>query len=200
MEEFDLASSKNSNSSEEEDKANLWMCGASKASLRTDGTEWCRDVMSESYVPIPYAEEKFEPVEWLHCLATLDVSTVHHGTKFCDTDGYDVVPIRMVIILNDDQNQEQPLVHERHHQEEVSIEDLSVEDDADDEQCKDLGIGSGDDDFIVLESELEKVRMLLKGREDVHLQILNGKFRRKFCKGHQKFCKEEIREKKASKL
>ena len=93
MEEFDSASSKNSNSSEEENKANLWMCGTFKASMRIDGSEWCREVMSESYVPIPYPNEKIKQFEWLHVLATLDVSTVHHGTKFCDSKGYDVVTI-----------------------------------------------------------------------------------------------------------
>ena len=64
----------------------MWMCGASKASMVTNGLEWCRDVMDEAYVPIPYPEEKFEPVEWLHCLATLDVCMVNHGTKFCDVE------------------------------------------------------------------------------------------------------------------
>ena len=81
MEEFDSASSEQSDSSNEDQKENLWMCGASKASMVTDGSEWYRDVMDEAYVPIPYPEEKFEPVEWMHCLATLDVSTVHHGIK-----------------------------------------------------------------------------------------------------------------------
>ena len=166
MEEFDSASFENSKSSREENKANLWMCGASKASMRTNGSEWCREVMSESYVLVPYPEEKIKPFEWLHVLATLDVSTIHHGTKFCDSKGYDIAPIQMVIILNDNQEQEQPLEHERHHQEEVSIEDLSLEDDVDDEKCENLGIRSEDDDFVVFEFELQKVRMLLKGRED----------------------------------
>ena len=40
------------------------MCGASKTSMVTDGSEWCPDVMDEAYVSIPYPKEKFEPVEW----------------------------------------------------------------------------------------------------------------------------------------
>ena len=106
MEEFDSASFENSNSSEEQNKANLWMCGASKASIRNDGSESCREVLSESYVPIPNLEETIEPFEWLHVLATLDVRKVHHGTKFCDLEVYDLVPIQMVATLNDDQDQE----------------------------------------------------------------------------------------------
>ena len=30
----------------------------------TDGSEWCKDVMDESYIPIPFQEEKLKPAEW----------------------------------------------------------------------------------------------------------------------------------------
>ena len=40
-----------------------------------------------------------EPLEWPHCLATIDVSTLNHGIKFYDEDGYDIIPIRMVQFL-----------------------------------------------------------------------------------------------------
>ena len=119
MEEFDLASSENSNSSDEPQRKNLWMCGASKASVVTDGSEWCKDVMDKAYVPIPYPEEKFEPVEWPHCLATLDVCTLNHGTKFCDEDGYDIIPIRMVAVIENGNVKALPIVKERFHQEEA---------------------------------------------------------------------------------
>ena len=104
----------------------------------------------------------------------------------------------MVAIVNDDRVESNPLEKERFHQEEVSVEDLHLAESANNELCGDDD--DLDDDLIVPKSELEKVRMLLKGREDVHLQIPNGKFRRKFCKSHRKFCKEEIREKKAREL
>ena len=155
MEEFDSASSENSDSSGEPQRENLWMCGASKASVVTDGSEWCKDVMEEAYVPIPYPEEKFEPVEWPHCLATLDVCTLNHGTKFCDEDGYDIIPIRMVAVIEHGNVKTLPLVKERFHQEEVSIKDLSSADNADGEQSDNVDLD--DDDFIVPESELEKV-------------------------------------------
>ena len=82
MEEFDSASFENLSSFNNDQRENMWMCGASKASMVNDGSEWCREVMDEAYVLIPYPEEKFEPVNWLHCLATLDVCTVNHGTNF----------------------------------------------------------------------------------------------------------------------
>ena len=63
MEEFDSASLEQEESSNENQRENLWMCGASKASMVTDGSDWCRDIMDEAYVPIPYPKEKFEPVE-----------------------------------------------------------------------------------------------------------------------------------------
>lgn len=65
-----------------------------------DGSERCKDVMDEAYIPIPFQEEELEPVEWNHVLATLDVCTLNHGIKFCDEDGYDIIPIKMVQVLN----------------------------------------------------------------------------------------------------
>lgn len=97
MEEFDSASSENSDSADE--KEDLWVCGASQKSVITDGSEWCKYVMDDAYVSIPFKEEKLGPVEWNHVLATLDVCTLNHGIKFCDKYGYDIIPIRMVQVL-----------------------------------------------------------------------------------------------------
>ena len=105
MEEFDCASSENSNSAEEDEKANLWMCGASKASMVIDKLEWCKEVMNDAFIPIPYPKEKFELVEWAHCLASIDVCTVNHSTKFCDEDGYDIVPIQMIGVISNEQDE-----------------------------------------------------------------------------------------------
>ena len=113
MDEFDSASSEESDSTEEGNHANLWMCDASKMSMKTDGTELSREVMDPAYVPIPYSEEKFEPVEWPHCLATLDVSTLNHGTKFCDLEGCDIIPIQMVMVINDNHDEVRPMARER---------------------------------------------------------------------------------------
>ena len=49
-----------------------------------------------------------EPVEWIHCLATLDTTVLRRpGPKFCDEDGYDIVPIRIIKVVPNDQD-EQP--------------------------------------------------------------------------------------------
>ena len=75
----------------------------------------------------------------------------------------------MVAIVNDDRVESNPLEKERFHQEEVSVEDLPLAKSADDEFCGDND--DSDNDFIVPKSELEKVRMLLKGREGVEVEI-----------------------------
>ena len=78
------------------------MCGASQATMQTDGSEWRKEVEDDAFIPTPYPEEKFEPVEWSHCLASINVCTLNHGTKFCDEEGYDIVPFQMIAIVNDD--------------------------------------------------------------------------------------------------
>ena len=59
-----------------------------------------KDMMDKGYKPVPFNEEQFEPVEWSHVLATLDTCTLNHGIKFCDEEGYDIIPIKMVQVLN----------------------------------------------------------------------------------------------------
>ena len=51
-------------------------------------------------------------------------------------------------------------------------------------------------DDIVPEEELEKVRLLLKGREEILLDIPVDKPKRKFCKSHKKFHKQAVEEQK----
>ena len=66
MEEFDLGSSECSTDDlEHANNLNLWLCGASKSSVQTDGTKWCRDVLTEDYMPCSFPEELMEPVEWV---------------------------------------------------------------------------------------------------------------------------------------
>ena len=50
-------------------------------------------------MPAPFPSETFEPTEWPHCLATIDVSALPRPTKFCDPDGYDIIPIRMIEVV-----------------------------------------------------------------------------------------------------
>ena len=82
MKEFDSTSFEISSSLEEEPQKNLWICGASKASMVTNGSKWYKDAMYNAYVSIPYQEEEFEPMEWMHCLATLDICIINHGINF----------------------------------------------------------------------------------------------------------------------
>ena len=103
----------------------------------------------------------------------------------------------MVAIVNDDQVESKPLEKERFHREEVSVEDLPLAESADDELCGEDE--DSDDDFIIPESELEKVRMLLKGREGVEVEIPRDKPKRKFCKSHKKFRRREAQENKERK-
>lgn len=169
MEDFDSVSSKNLDSFEDEiAKKTLWMCGASLGTMLTDEFKWCKDVQREDYIPIPYPKQKFEPIEWAHCLATLDVCKLNHKTKFYDEEGCDIIPIKMVTILNTDLVDEIPLAKEIFHQEEVCVEDLTLAKSANDEFCKDV---DSDDDFIVLESKLEKVRMLLKRQKEIEVFV-----------------------------
>ena len=58
MEEFDSASLEQLDSFDEDQQENLWMCDASKASMLTDGSEWCRDVMDKSLCTNPLPRGK----------------------------------------------------------------------------------------------------------------------------------------------
>ena len=42
-------------------------------------------------------------MEWSHCLVSIDICTMNHGTKFSDEEGYDIIPIWMISVLNNDQ-------------------------------------------------------------------------------------------------
>ena len=58
MEEFDSASSENSYSNDGEANANLWICGASKATIVTNGLEWVKVAEDEMYSKIPFPQRK----------------------------------------------------------------------------------------------------------------------------------------------
>ena len=45
----------------------------------------------------PFPEDRFEPFEWTHILATLSICTNEiTQTQFCDEDGNDIIPLCMV--------------------------------------------------------------------------------------------------------
>lgn len=79
-------------------QADLWACGASECNSQ-DKKEWKGDRSYEDsdYVPEPFLEELLEPLEWIQILATLDVCVNETTpTKFCDDEGYDIIPFNMV--------------------------------------------------------------------------------------------------------
>ena len=52
MEEFDSTSFKNFSSNDEDNLENLWMCGASKASMVIDGSKRHKEVQDYDFVPM----------------------------------------------------------------------------------------------------------------------------------------------------
>lgn len=53
--------------------------------------------MEKSYVVRAlFSSKKFEPMDLPDVLVTLDVSTLLWATKFCDPNGYDVAPMRIL--------------------------------------------------------------------------------------------------------
>ena len=69
------------------------MCGASQVNMLTNGSEWNKEVMSDSFILVLLLEDKLECVEWSHCLATIDISTLNHGAKLSNEDGNVIVSI-----------------------------------------------------------------------------------------------------------
>ena len=52
--------------------------------------------MSKNLGPIMELDEEDASQEWMHLLATIDTCAISSPTQFCDEDGYDVVPIRVI--------------------------------------------------------------------------------------------------------
>lgn len=154
-------------------------------------------------IPAPFDTTAFEPTEWPHCLATVDVSALSRPTKFCDPDGYDVIPIRMVHLVEpklDNPREFQKTQDVLFCNEEVSVKDVTSSRyniaNEGDEDCSWEVSDDDEEDFDVPESELEKIRVLLRGREEIELDVPNDKPKRKFCKSHRLFRKRALKEKR----
>ena len=95
-----------------------------------------------------------EPVEWIHCLATLDATVLQSSPTFCDEDGYDVHPLNMIDVV---EPQYEELQVSNLLVKEVSVEDVSIERVNPDESGSELIDEPLDDkDWEVFEGELEK--------------------------------------------
>ena len=79
----------------EQAQAHLWMCGAlDHGSLDENQCIHNQAMIDKDYVPKPFLEDLFEPLEWTHILATLDVCTKKiTQTQFCDEEGNDIIPL-----------------------------------------------------------------------------------------------------------
>ena len=161
MEEFDCGSSKRSTkSSEQANNPNLQLCGASKSSMQIDGSQWHREVEKEDYIPYPFLEALMELVKWVPCLITLDTAVLRPGPNFFDENGYNIHPLNMIGIV--DSLEEEPLVSNM-LVDEVLVEDVPIGKFSQDEGKSELTYESRDeDDWEVLEEELDKVRLLFK--------------------------------------
>ena len=73
-------------------------------------------------------------------------------------------------------------------------------DEGDEDGClEDSGEDGDDKDFDVPELELEKIRILLRGREAQELIMPKDKHKQKFCKSHHVLHKRALKEKRERK-
>ena len=84
MEEFVFATSNNLNSIDEPYCEILWIFGTSKTNMVIEKSNWCKDILDQAYIPIPYPKKEFKLMEGMHCLATLDACILNHNIKLCN--------------------------------------------------------------------------------------------------------------------
>ena len=78
----------------------MWICGALKGEKDED-TQKTKET-KEPYIPEPFPNDKFILDAWMDTLATRDVCVNEvTPTLFCDEEGYDLVPFRMVSIIQE---------------------------------------------------------------------------------------------------
>ena len=99
VEEFNSGSSDETESTLSVDKAGLWVCGTSCKNLKPEDVVIDRSVTDEAYVPLPFPEHLIDPQEWIHVLATLSICALPKQTQFCDSEGYDIIPIQMISVV-----------------------------------------------------------------------------------------------------
>ena len=55
------------------------------------------------FIPESFLEHEFEPLGWNDTLATIDVCANIHATQHCDEEGYDIISINMVKVIQEDE-------------------------------------------------------------------------------------------------
>ena len=124
-----------------------------------------------------------------------NLSQSEYDTPESDEENKDkVIPIWMIRAIN----REEPLQEgiyvanaNVHQGDMVSVRDITPTEEestsGNTDRYLDSSEGYDSDDSIVPEEELEKIRVLLRGREGVDMKIPRDKPKRKFCKSHRKF-------------
>ena len=139
-------------------------------------------LQDEAYILHPFPKHLMDEHEWIHVLAALDTCTIRNGPQFCDDDEHDIIPIQMV-------NSKHYVIDcedVRWVKECISITDASSDIDVS-EDCEYLNIYDESgfkndesflerDDDMVPETELEKVRLLLREREAIELEFTPPQF------------------------
>ena len=171
MEDFESSSAKTKldKGSDGSSAQGAWMCDLFERASMLEELEKTKNLESEdTYMPKPFSEVEIDEHAWMQVLATLDVSALPTGTQFCDDMGYDYIPVRMIQVMQTETSEIEPL---HWIKDEITLTDIS--DDNGSGYCVDSKLseqGELDDDPWVHETELEKVRILLKHRETMAFQ------------------------------
>lgn len=96
MDEFDSTSSEGTRATVSDGREDLWICGASLHDFNPKQILCNCSVSDEAYVPQPFPEHLIDPLEWTHVLAIMSTCALPEAIQLCDSDDYDIVPIRMV--------------------------------------------------------------------------------------------------------
>ena len=169
VEEFESATSDftprtHTNSTSAKD---AWICHTPSQDLLEEDERYVDGITKKGeYIPVPLLEDGIDPYEWLHTLSTIDVCEIPPQTQFCDEQGYEIVPVRVIIVVEGkrvDSNWPEEILVLKIGPHDVSLVDVSTTE----SECDYLGIGGAgyindsDDNCskeeIVPEEELEKV-------------------------------------------
>ena len=82
-----------------------WICEMSSFDLlEEDKKQIDRLININDYVATPFLEDDIKPYEWNQTLSTLDVCALPPPTQFCNEEGYEIVPVRMILVVKDESN------------------------------------------------------------------------------------------------
>ena len=100
-----------------EHKKPVWLCEVKEEI--DNSKEELNDYILESF-----PKHEFEPLGWNDTLATIDVCANIHATQHCDEEGYDIISINMVKVIQED---EEMGIDSSHCDEELILEGPKME-------------------------------------------------------------------------